>query len=176
MRQKVTSREEIKDEALKIAVRDGIDRVSVRKLAEACGIGVGSMYNYYPDKESLIEAVSEAFWEDILRDQERLYRRGTEFTSFLEQYYGFLYSRLLNYDKNWLSRLSGSSSQMRAAMELLRRVLGEDHRINPAIWNMELNQEAFLRYVFVNLTALLQAGEKNCRFFIYLLEHLLYDA
>jgi hypothetical protein len=27
-----------------------------------------------------------------------------------------------------------------------------------------------------NLMALLQAGENNCRFFLFLLEHLLYDA
>ena len=40
---------------------------------------------------------------------------------------------------------------------------------------MELNQEAFVDYVFSNLIALLQTGESNCRFFLYLLEHLLYD-
>ena len=50
-----------------------------------------------------------------------------------------------------------------------------DKRIWYAIWNMELNQDTFVDYVFVNLMALLQAGENNCRFFIFLLEHLLYD-
>lgn len=174
MRQKSTSREEIEKAALEIAVRDGIDQVSVRKLARACGIAVGSMYNYYPDKDALIDAVAETFWENIMQDQEKLYRRGMGFTAFLEQYYSFLYSRLLRYDKSWLVQMNSRKPKMKEAMELFRQVLEDDARVNPAIWNMELNQESFLKYVFVNLTALLQAGEKNCRFFIYLLEHLLY--
>lgn len=175
MRQKCTSKEEIEKAAFEIAVRDGLDRVSIRKLAGACGIAVGSMYNYYPDKEALIDAVAEAFWGKILQDQEKLYRRGMGFTAFLEQYYSFLYSRLLHYDRSWLTQMNRKKSKLQETMQLFALVLEEDARVNPAIWNMELNRESFLNYVFVNLTALLQAGEKNCRFFIYLLEHLLYS-
>ena len=174
MRQKVTSKEQILDAAMEIAICEGVDHVSVRKLASACGIAVGSMYNYYPDKETLIEAVAEQFWGRILSDQEKLYRRGMEFTLFLEQYYGFLYGRLSRYDKSWLAQMNGRTKK-REALCLLREVLDADSRVNPAIWNMELNQDTFVDYVFVNLMALLQAGENNCRFFIFLLEHLLYD-
>ena len=175
MRQKVTSREKILDAAMGIAVREGVDHVSIRKLAKSCGIGLGSMYNYYPDKEELIRAVSETFWDRILSDQDKLFRSGMGFTVFLEQYYGFLYGRLAQYDTSWLSQINEQSAQRKAAITLLREVLDQDTRINPAIWNMELNQDAFVEYVFVNLMALLQAGEKHCRFFLFLLEHLLYD-
>ena len=72
MRQKVTSREQIREAALAIAVREGIDHVSIRKLASACDMAVGSMYNYYPDKDALIEAVAETFWGTIMKDQEKL--------------------------------------------------------------------------------------------------------
>ena len=158
-----------------IAVREGVDHVSIRKLAKSCGIGLGSMYNYYPDKEALIRAVSETFWDRILSDQDKLFRSGMGFTVFLEQYYGFLYGRLAQYDTSWLSQINEQSAQRKAAITLLREVLDQDTRINPAIWNMELNQDAFVEYVFVNLMALLQAGEKHCLFFLFLLEHLLYD-
>ena len=69
MRKKITSREKILDAAMEIAIREGVDHVSIRKLAKSCGIGLGSMYNYYPDKENLIRAVSETFWDRILTDQ-----------------------------------------------------------------------------------------------------------
>jgi AcrR family transcriptional regulator len=174
MRQKVTSREQILEAAMEIAIREGVDHVSIRKLANACGIGVGSMYNYYPDKEALIAAVSEQFWDQILENQEMVYRSGMGFTLFLEQYYGLLYGRLSRYDKSWLAEMGGRTKR-EEMLSLLHAVLGEDTRVNPAIWNMELNQDAFCEYVFVNLMALLQAGENNCRFFIFLLEHLLYD-
>lgn len=175
MRQKVTSKEKILDAAMGIALREGVDSVSIRKLAKSCGIGLGSMYNYYPDKEALIHAVSESFWEKILSDQDKLYRPGMGLTMFLEQYYGFLYGRLVQYDTSWLAQFDVKSAQGREAISLLLKVLNQDGRINPAIWNMELNQDAFVEYVFVNLMALLQAGENNCRFFLFLLEHLLYD-
>jgi AcrR family transcriptional regulator len=174
MRQKVTSKEQILEAAMEIAVREGVDHVSIRKLAGACGIGVGSMYNYYPDKETLIAAVSERFWDQILENQEMVYRRGMGFTFFLEHYYAFLYGRLSRYDKSWLAQMNGRTKRDEA-IRLLHTVLEDDVRVNPAIWNMELNQDAFVEYVFVNLMALLQAGENNCRFFIFLLEHLLYD-
>lgn len=174
MRQKVTSKEQISDAAMEIAIREGVDHVSIRKLAAECGIAVGSMYNYYPDKETLIAAVAEQFWDRVLIDQEKLYRRGMGFTMFLEEYYGFLYGRLSRYDKSWLAQMNGRSRQ-KDAICLLREVLDSDVRVNPAIWNMELNPDALVEYVFVNLMALLQAGENNCRFFIFLLDHLLYD-
>ena len=175
MRKKVTSREKILDAAMEIALREGVDHVSIRKLAKSCGIGLGSMYNYYPDKETLIRAVSETFWDRILTDQEKLYRSGIGFTVFLEQYYGFLYGRLAQYDTSWLTQFDKNCVQGKAEIALLREALAQDPRVNPTIWNMELNQEAFVEYVFVNLMALLQAGENNCRFFLFLLEHLLYD-
>ena len=55
MKQRVTTQEEILEHALKIAIEEGVDKVSIRKLATSCGIAVGSMYNYYKDKESFIK-------------------------------------------------------------------------------------------------------------------------
>ncbi|MGN0426774.1 MAG: TetR/AcrR family transcriptional regulator [Agathobacter sp.] len=174
MKQHVTSQEQILEKTMEIAIREGVDSVSIRKLASACGIAIGSVYNYYPNKEAVIAAVAEQFWDGILNDQEKLYRRGMGFTGFLEQYYSFLYGRLAQYDKGWLSQIAGSESEKKA-IAMLKTVLYDDKRINQSIWNMELNEDAFCEYVMTNIMALLQAGENNCRFFIFLLEHLLYD-
>lgn len=174
MNHRVTSQEQILEQAMNIAVREGVDQVSMRKLAAACGIALGSVYNYYPNKEALITAVSEKFWNGILLDQEKLYRRGMSFTLFLEQYYSYLYGRLARYDKSWLAEMDGSAPE-KAALAMLRQVLSEDMRIDRAIWNMELSEETFCSYVLINIMALLRAGENNCRFFIFLLEHLLYN-
>lgn len=174
MNHRVTTKEQILEQAMAIAVREGVDSVSIRKLASACGIAIGSVYNYYPNKEALITAVSEQFWNGILLDQEKLYRNGMGFTIFLEQYYSYLYGKLARYDKSWLAQMNGSAPE-KNAIRLLRRVLAEDGRVNGSIWNMELNEDTFCEYVLINLMALLRAGENNCRFFIFLLEHLLYD-
>jgi hypothetical protein len=59
--------------------------------------------------------------------------------------------------------------------ELLMQILKEDDKVNNSIWNMDFQPENFCQYVFTNIMALLQSGEANCRFFIYLLENLLYE-
>lgn len=174
MNHRVTTKEQILEHAMQIALQEGIDAVNIRKLAAACNIAIGSVYNYYADKEELITEVSKRFWQKILLDQEKLYRKGIGFSTFLEQYYNYLYGRLTRYDKSWISGMNQAEPKQ-IATKLLKEVLQNDYRVNASIWNMELNEDAFCAYVFTNLMALLQAGENNCRFFIFLLEHLLYD-
>jgi AcrR family transcriptional regulator len=173
MNRRVTSKEQILDRAMEIAVEEGVDAVNIRRLSATCGISIGSVYNYFKDKEAIIREVSERFWSGILADQDKVYRPGMEFTTFLEQYYRYLYGKLVRYDKSWLMGMSGRSPE-KDAIALLQKAIEEDRRVNRSIWNMDLNQDAFCEYVMTNIMALLRAGETNCRFFIFLLEHLLY--
>lgn len=46
--------------------RHGIEGTTTRKVAEIAGISVGSLYQYFSDKESLIAAVQERITEDVL--------------------------------------------------------------------------------------------------------------
>lgn len=41
----------------RVLVRDGYDRASTNKIAEAAGVSVGSLYQYFPSKEALVAAV-----------------------------------------------------------------------------------------------------------------------
>lgn len=174
MNHRVSSEEVILEKTMEIAMREGVDKISIRKVAAACGIAVGSVYNYYANKEALVVAAAEQFWTSILQDQEKVFRPGMSFTLFLEAYYGFLYGRLATYDRSWLMEIAGRQPE-KQVVAMLQQVLDSDSRVNPSIWNMELNESAFCRYVFTNLMALLGVGENNCRFFLLLLEHLLYE-
>lgn len=172
MNKKVTTRDEILKNALDIAMREGIENVSIRKLAAQCNIAVGSMYNYYPNKEILMNAVSENFWSIILQDQEQLYRPGIGFTMFLGQYYAFINGRLLKYDNSWFGSMDETTKK--DTISFLKRVLDADDRVVASIWNMDLNPDSFCEYVLTNMLALLRVGEDNCRLFLFLLERFLY--
>jgi len=43
----------------RVLVRDGYDRASTNKVAEAAGVSIGSLYQYFPSKEALVAAVIE---------------------------------------------------------------------------------------------------------------------
>lgn len=173
MNRRITSQEKILEQAMEIAKREGVDKLSIRKLSSACNIAIGSVYNYFPDKDTLVTAMAEEFWNGIFKDQDKLYRKEMGFTVFLEQYYGFLYAKMAPFDGSWVREMDGKIPK-KDALQLLHKALTEDGKVNASIWNMEFHPDSFCDYVFTNIMALLQSGEYNCRFFIFLLENLLY--
>ena len=171
---RVTSAEAILEQAIVIAKSEGIEQLNIRRLAKDCNIAIGSVYNYYKNKDTLLKDVAECFWKELLKDHEKVYRKGMRFTAFLTQYYSFVYSRMKKYDRDWLDERIGKPFE-REVSQLLKVAMEEDKRIDPSIWNMELTKVEFVQHVLVNMTALLRKGETNCRFFAFLLEKLLYE-
>ena len=43
----------------RVLVKEGYDRASTNKIAEAAGVSIGSLYQYFPSKEALVAAVIE---------------------------------------------------------------------------------------------------------------------
>lgn len=43
----------------RVLVREGYDRASTNKIADAAGVSIGSLYQYFPSKEALVAAVIE---------------------------------------------------------------------------------------------------------------------
>jgi AcrR family transcriptional regulator len=43
----------------RVLVKDGYDHASTNKIAEAAGVSIGSLYQYFPSKEALVAAVIE---------------------------------------------------------------------------------------------------------------------
>lgn len=51
----------------RILVRDGFDRTSTNRIAQAAGVSVGSLYQYYPGKDALVAAVVERHNRDLMK-------------------------------------------------------------------------------------------------------------
>jgi len=74
---KVETRERILKAAKKLFRKGGFDKTTTRDIAGAAGIATGTLFNYFPTKESLaIQFVSEAMNE--AEDQFRTHLRGDE--------------------------------------------------------------------------------------------------
>lgn len=56
----------LSEEARRQVEQDGYSALTIRSVAKSCGIGVGTVYNYFPSKESLVASY-------MLRDWERCY-------------------------------------------------------------------------------------------------------
>jgi len=82
------TRERIITAAIELIEREGVDAVSMRRIAAELGSGVMSLYNHVPSKAVLLDGVAErvlsgidfttdpgASWEDQVRAQARAFRQ-----------------------------------------------------------------------------------------------------
>ena len=51
----------------RILIKDGYDRASTNRIAALAGVGIGSLYQYFPNKEALVAAVIERHTQQLSR-------------------------------------------------------------------------------------------------------------
>lgn len=61
----VTSRDEILRASRELIQQHGWSAVNIRSVATACGVSIGSIYNYFQSKADLIGATVESVWHEI---------------------------------------------------------------------------------------------------------------
>lgn len=59
-------REKLLIYARQALLQEGGPELTIRSVASACGVAVGTVYNYFPSKEKIIEAVLWADWEVMM--------------------------------------------------------------------------------------------------------------
>lgn len=66
----VTSKEEILKASRNLIQQYGWSAVNIRSVASACGVSIGSIYNYFPSKADLVGATVESIWCEIFNHPE----------------------------------------------------------------------------------------------------------
>ena len=66
----VTSKEEILKTSRELIQREGWSAINIRSVAAACGVSVGSIYNYFESKAALVSATVESVWCEIFHRPE----------------------------------------------------------------------------------------------------------
>jgi AcrR family transcriptional regulator len=51
----------------RILVREGFDKASTNRIAEQAGVGIGSLYQYFPTKEALVAAVIDRHNQELMQ-------------------------------------------------------------------------------------------------------------
>src|SRR5947199_4525789 len=61
----------------RILVKDGYDRASTNRIAQAAGVSIGSLYQYFPSKEALVSALVDEHVSRMLGVVQRALATGT---------------------------------------------------------------------------------------------------
>ncbi|HWA31040.1 MAG TPA: TetR/AcrR family transcriptional regulator [Rhizomicrobium sp.] len=55
----------------RILVREGFDKASTNRIADAAGVSIGSLYQYFPGKEALVAAVIDRHQQQLMQTVQR---------------------------------------------------------------------------------------------------------
>ena len=66
------------DEARRQVAQGGYAGVTIRSVAAACGVGVGTVYNYFPSKDALLASFMLEDWKDCVKAIEETAARSTD--------------------------------------------------------------------------------------------------
>ena len=186
MPKQVIDPEKLVSQAYAIASRDGVSALSVRKVAAACGIAVGSVYGYFPTKADLTAAVLTRFFDENLSDELCAVHLGERFTSYVRRFREALCAARADMSVDWFAemrRLPGAEQQ---ALETVRapmlahierglvRVLDADEAVVRSRLVGPMSAEALCRYVLRSIFAFLMDGGES-ETLLALLDASLYD-
>ena len=186
MPKQVIDPEKLVAQAYAIASRDGISALSVRKVAAACGIAVGSVYGYFPTKADLTAAVLTRFFDENLSDELCAVRPGERFTSYVRRFREALCVARADMSVDWFAEMRRLPSAEHEALEAVRapmlahiehglaRVLDGDEAVDRSRLVGPLGGERLCRYVLRAVFASLMEGDE-CETLFALLDASLYD-
>ena len=138
----VISKDLILEASYKLVLESGPANLSIRSVAKACGVSVGSIYNYYPTKAMLVADAVGMFWQTSLSKEMFVASSGEDFVTFCERLMHDLEHTIKAFRKSWLSELAALDSESRkevrawenAAFSHIKRGLAvaikHDERIN----------------------------------------------
>ena len=179
-------KEKIFQSAKLIARNKGIDKINIRSVAKDCGIAVGTVYNYFPQKKDLIVAVIEDFWSGAFKEINKHVTKNNDFLIQISEIYNCLSIYLSNFKENWIQQLSflktdekiaGREKEYEYFQDICKKIvtaIENDTNINKNIWCEDFTKENFASFVFKNMLIMLRSGENDIKFFNQCLKKILY--
>ena len=164
----VTSKEQILQTSRELIRQQGWSTVSIRSVAAACGVSVGSIYNYFDSKAELVGATVESVWCEIfhLPDHEAVFRDTEACVTWMyermeygcRQYPGFFTLHSLGFMREEKSDGKRRMQQTwQHILDGLCLVLKRDARVRPDAFTDQFTAEKFAAVLFpLMLSALLR--------------------
>ena len=156
----VISKQQILDTAFAIASESGLSGLSIREVARACNVAVGTVYNSYPTKYDLVNDVVGRFWNEALADSMPGAIAGDDFIGFCEGLALQLSGALARFRDDWLTEVAALERDPNVAHD---RLLGA------------LAPEPLCAFVWDSMLSSIKRSDPRCETLFTLLRRTLYE-
>ena len=185
MNPSITSKEVILGVCRRLAAEKGLAAINMRSVAQECGVALGTLYNYYTDKDALLLAVVEDIWKEI-------FHRGQECRTGLSfpEHVGYLFDCVQQDAARYPDFFAGHSlliakarrGEARSTMEHyfehmkagMLTVLRADSAVRPGAFSPGLSESQVVDFALDHILLLLMQGRTDCTALVELLRRLLY--
>lgn len=171
--------------AKEIIYEEGISAISMRKIAARCNIGVGTIYNYYPNKMDIIIGVVMDFWKDCILNFNINQIQNPDFFEEIELFYFHILKYLKQFRDDFLEYLSTLPYNIRIQAKekesefilILSSIFEEvfyKHEIEFNKTSFEyISKDDVIQYILDYFLVLLKRNEHDIKLYIYSLKKLL---
>lgn len=152
-------RERLLAEAKRQVNENGYSSMTIRSVATACGVGVGTVYNYFPSKDMLVASFMLEDWMLCIQ----MISEGAEHAESVKEALYCMYQELLKYKEKYTNLFSdenAEASYMASSMQrhhMLREQLAEPIKL----WTRnqdKVDAEFLAEFIAENMLTLTMAG------------------
>lgn len=166
-----TSKEEIMLICRKIAFEKGLKALNMRTVAGECGIALGTLYNYFSDKEELLISTISSLWQDFFHLSPQENQTNQLFTEYVEMLFLNVRERISEYPDFFTTHsaviANNGKNRARTAMErctteirgTLLAVLRQDSAVLSGAFGEKLTEESFVEFVLDSIIMLLMQNK-----------------
>lgn len=182
----ITSREDIMRECRLIVAEKGLKTLNMRLVAGKCHIALGTLYNYYADKDELVLATVESIWKDIFHAGWQ-YWEASSFSGYVEKLYAHICQSARLYPHfltgHSISIAGSKQGEAKGVMEHtfvhmksgMLKVLQEDSAVAENAFSPAFSEEAFIDFVLNNLLILLVKEQQDCSVLLEIINRVIYE-
>lgn len=186
MNHNVISKEKLLLAAKEVAKTEGLSALQMRTLAAAAHVSVGSVYNYFPNKNALLTAVISSIWFDMFHDETEETAENTNFCRTVSHLFSQIQKGIAAYPDFFTAHqivFQGKDKEQALALresvfshmkKNLLRCLDADPLVSPQTFDADLTKEALVSFLFTHLLGLWSGGAKDCHALTAILTKLLY--
>lgn len=186
MKKERTSQEALLSAALALARSEGVSAVSMRRVASACGVALGTVYHYYSSKEALLVAVMERFWQDAFHGGLSAGEEAPRFLSAFSSVWNRAASALRQFETSFLQQMYALDQRTRQQGKLRERqyfahlednltaILRADSKVSPDLWTPVFTPEQFVSLLMAAMLDQFRRGAFSPDFLLALIQTTIY--